>query len=113
MNNNNNICRNCKHFRPNNTWTPMNNNIKYGICMYPTHSTTDVVTGRVSYEKAEAMRSDPDACGVQGVWYEMERNDAKRIERELRQNSMAPFGLVLVTWIAIIILASFKAHDVQ
>jgi hypothetical protein len=73
----NNICKNCKYFKPNPFWIKMEHRLHYGSCLHPCSQKLNVVTGHVEYEDARHMRLYDTKCGPNGKHYEEETNTFK------------------------------------
>ena len=80
------VCRNCKFFMPDAGWTTRKLMVRHGMCTHKSASTTDVVTGEVTFREARLVRkSDVDGgtCGPDGRLFEKEPNEVAKVVREL------------------------------
>lgn len=75
------ICKNCKYFKPNPSFSSGSMKVTYGLCSHPRSQTIDNVSGEIKYKNARDMRRDPlyinpstsaEVCGVLGQYYKAE-----------------------------------------
>ncbi len=94
-----NICRNCKFFKPDRTYTTKESMINYGLCVHPVSQTINKVSGEATYIKAVEMRSliYETECGPCGLLYEPEKNEFVKFTREQSFREV----LLMVTFLAV------------
>lgn len=91
-----NVCKDCKHFRPNNSsWYNSRYNIQYGYCGNPNIIKKDMVTGSDILYEARYVRADENLCGVSGRFFDKENNVILRVLKNNKPR-LTPYGYTLL-----------------
>jgi hypothetical protein len=102
-------CRTCKYFQPDSYWYSKEMRLHNALCRHPKAQTVNLVSGKVTYEKAQNMRypgnvdKNNTACGLKALYYEEEKNPIVLTCREFTLNDIMSF--ILFTMITFFILA--------
>ena len=105
------VCRNCKHFRPDRSWTYVGEHFERGVCLHPAKRVVDIVTGDAILVLArDARNSSPQkdaavVCGPKGALYEKETNPVAKFAREATLPEPAAVPLLLVLLIFLVVVA--------
>lgn len=97
------ICKTCKYFRPDTRWFSRDNQLKFGLCQHPSAQTVNLVSGHVTYEKAEEMRYRTGPCGLNAQYYE-KGNNVPLVWHEIDWLTMSAFLYAVLLVVLIIIL---------
>lgn len=86
------VCRNCKYFRPDNTYSDHDTRVSRGLCTFITSENMNIVSGKKTYQRAETMRKpqindhedfDNARCGPEADYY-VAAHPYERIVREIK-----------------------------
>ena len=97
------VCRNCKHFKPNGTWTMHDFRIQYGHCTHPTSQTIDHISGIIIYQEARKVREkdSENMCGPQGTHHVLEPSTFKLTLREIHGPEVLVFISLFAAFISL------------
>jgi hypothetical protein len=67
------VCKECKYFRPyNGVGINEEDRLSYGLCVHPSSTSVDIVSGRIQFEYAYDMRKHNNNCGIDARYFEKE-----------------------------------------
>jgi hypothetical protein len=63
-------CKNCIHYRP----TIFSNDYTSSISKCANFGNKDIITDQISYDFADSCRNDKNKCGLEGKYFEKDKN---------------------------------------
>jgi len=96
-------CRNCVHYKPTSY-----NDFDSHINRCEIFGKKDIVTDKISYDFADSCRENETKCGINGTYFEQEKNiEFKIIKHKISSNFLQGTSVLIIGLYIIILLHRF------
>ena len=95
-----NNCVNCKHYKA----FRYGNFGSYGQCTI--YGIKDIESGKIHYDFAHSCRSDETKCGIDGIYFEEQKNIALKIASRVNYQAIFLFPFIILVGAPIMLMLS-------